>query len=162
MTQLKALLAAVADGRTLSQDEAGLGFDVMMSGKATPAQLGAFLMALRVRGGTGDGIPGAARPRRATAVHIKGPRNAVALVGTRKWIEPMARTLGNLGAIRAWVVHGSDGLDELTTTGPSYVAELKDGAVRLFEVTPEDGGLKRSKLDDLKGGLPADNAAAMR
>ena len=277
MTQLKALLAAVADGRALSEAEAQLGFDVMMSGNATPAQMGAFLMALRVRGETVDEITGAARTMRAKATHVKAPDNAVDLVGTggdnvgtwnvstasalvvagcgvpvakhgnrafssragsadvlsalgvnldcdlrlieraiaeagvgfmmaprhhsatrhvagarvelgtrtifnilgplsnpagvrrllvgvfaRKWIEPMARTLGNLGAIRAWVVHGSDGLDELTTTGPSHVAELKDGAVRVFDVTPEDAGLKRAKLDELKGGLPADNAAAMQ
>jgi anthranilate phosphoribosyltransferase len=276
MTQLKALLAAVADGRALSEAEAQLGFDVMMSGNATPAQMGAFLMALRVRGETVDEITGAARTMRAKALHVKAPDNAIDLVGTggdnigtwnvstasalvvagcgipvakhgnrafssragsadvltalgvnldcdvrlieraiaeagvgfmmaprhhsatrhvagprvelgtrtifnilgplsnpagvkrllvgvfaRKWIEPMARTLGNLGAIRAWVVHGSDGLDELTTTGPSHVAELKDGAVRVFEVTPEDAGLKRAKLDELKGGLPADNAAAV-
>src|SRR5260221_2951564 len=82
MTQLKALLAAVADGRTLSQDEAGLGFDVMMSGNATPAQMGAFLMALRVRGETVDEITGAARTMRAKAMHIKAPDNAVDLVGT--------------------------------------------------------------------------------
>ena len=277
MTQLKALLAAVADGRALSEAEAQLGFDVMMSGNATPAQMGAFLMALRVRGETVDEITGAARTMRAKATHVKAPDNAVDLVGTggdnvgtwnvstasalvvagcgvpvakhgnrafssragsadvlsalgvnldcdlrlieraiaeagvgfmmaprhhsatrhvagarvelgtrtifnilgplsnpagvrrllvgvfaRKWIEPMARTLGNLGAIRAWVVHGSDGLDELTTTGPSHVAELKDGAVRVFDITPEDAGLKRAKLDELKGGLPADNAAAMQ
>ncbi len=103
-----------------------------------------------------------------TIFNILGPLSNPAgvkhlLVGVfaRKWIEPMARTLGNLGAARAWVVHGSDGLDELTTTGPSFVAEFKDGTVRTFEVTPEDAGLKRARLDDLKGGLPADNAAAV-
>lgn len=277
MTQLKALLAVVADGRALSEDEARLGFDVMMSGNATPAQMGAFLMALRVRGETVDEITGAARTMRAKATHVKAPNNAIDLVGTggdnvgtwnvstasalvvagcgvpvakhgnrafssragsadvlselgvnldcdvhlieraiaeagvgfmmaprhhsatrhvagprvelgtrtifnilgplsnpagvrhllvgvfaRKWIEPMARTLGNLGAARAWVVHGSDGLDELTTTGPSFVAEFKDGEVRTFEVTPEQAGLKRAKIEELKGGLPADNAAAVR
>jgi anthranilate phosphoribosyltransferase len=277
MTQLKALLAAVADGRTLTQDEARLGFDVMMSGNATPAQMGAFLMALRVRGETVDEITGAARTMRAKAAAIHAPENAIDLVGTggdnvgtwnvstasalvvagcgvpvakhgnrafssrsgaadvlsalgvnldcdfklversiteagvgfmmaprhhsatrhvngtrgelgtrtifnilgplsnpagvrhllvgvfaRKWIEPMARTLGNLGAKRAWVAHGSDGLDELTTTGPSFVAEFKDGDVRTFEVTPEQAGVKRATLDDLKGGLPADNAAAVQ
>ncbi len=277
MTQLKALLAVVADGRSLTEDQASLGFDVMMSGNATPAQMGAFLMALRVRGETVEEITGAARTMRAKATHVRAPDNAIDRVGTggdnigtwnvstasalvvagcgipvakhgnrafssragsadvlselgvnldcdvhlieraiaeagvgfmmaprhhsatrhvagprvelgtrtifnilgplsnpagvrhllvgvfaRKWIEPMARTLGNLGAARAWVVHGSDGLDELTTTGPSHVAEFKDGAVRTFEVSPEDAGLKRAKLDDLKGGLPADNAAAVQ
>ena len=67
------------------------------------------------------------------------------------WMEPLAEVLGRLGAERAWVVHGSDGLDELTTTGPSHVAELKDGGVRGFEVTPEDAGLPLAKLDDLQG-----------
>ncbi len=277
MNQLKALLAAVAEGRALSEDEARLGFDVIMSGNATPSQMGAFLMALRVRGETVDEITGAARTMRSKALPVKAPADAIDIVGTggdnvgtwnvstasalvvagcgvpvakhgnrafssrsgsadvlselgvnldcdlhlversiaeagvgfmmaprhhsatrhvngtraelgtrtifnilgplsnpagvrrllvgvfaRKWIEPMARTLGNLGAVHAWVVHGSDGLDELTTTGPSFVAEFKDGAVRTFEVTPEDAGLKRAKLDDLKGGLPADNAAAVQ
>ena len=59
------------------------------------------------------------------------------------------------------MVHGADGLDELSTTGPTFVAELKDGAVRTFEVTPEDAGLERATLDDLRGGDSAHNAAAM-
>jgi anthranilate phosphoribosyltransferase len=60
------------------------------------------------------------------------------------------------------VVHGSDGLDELTTTGASYVAELKDGRVTTFEITPEDAGLTRATPDALKGGDPMINAAALR
>ena len=80
----------------------------------------------------------------------------------RRWIEPVARVLGNLGSERAWVVHGADGLDELTTTDVSYVAELADGRVRSFEVTPEDAGLSRAAPEDLKGGDPGTNAAAMR
>ena len=277
MNQLKALIAAVADGRPLSQDEARLGFDIMMSGNATPAQMGAFLMALRVRGETVDEITGAARTMRAKVTGIKAPANAIDVVGTggdnigtwnvstasalvvagagvpvakhgnrafsskagsadvllalgvnldcdlkliekaiaeagvgflmaprhhsamrhvggtrvelgtrtifnilgplsnpagvkrllvgvfaRKWIEPMARTLGNLGAEHAWVVHGSDGLDEITTTGPTSVAEFKDGNVRTFEIKPEDAGLKPARLEDLKGGTPQENAQAVR
>ena len=86
------------------------------------------------------------------------------LVGTfdRRWIEPMARVLGNLGAERAWVVHGADGLDELTTTGPSYVADWKDGDVELKEVSPGDAGLPEADMNDLLGGTPAENAAAIR
>ena len=61
-----------------------------------------------------------------------------------------------------WVVHGSDGLDEMTTTGPTSVAELRDGAIRLFEVTPEEAGLARAEAADLRGGEPAHNAAALR
>ena len=70
--------------------------------------------------------------------------------------------LGRLGAERAWVVHGSDGLDELTTTGVSHVAEWRDGAVRRFEITPESAGLPRSDMADLKGGDAAANAIALR
>jgi len=80
----------------------------------------------------------------------------------RAWIEPMAHVLGNLGCERAWVAHGSDGLDELTTTGPSWVAELREGAVRMFEVRPADAGLPLARPEDLRGGDAATNAAAMR
>jgi anthranilate phosphoribosyltransferase len=78
-----------------------------------------------------------------------------------RWVEPFAEVLRNLGSEKAWVVHGSDGLDELTTTGPSFVAELKDGNIRTFDVTPEEAGLPRATLADLRGGDPAYNAAAI-
>lgn len=78
-----------------------------------------------------------------------------------KWVEPLAHVLKKLGSERAWVVHGSDGMDELTTTGPSTVAELRKGEVSVFEVTPEDAGLARAKPEDLVGGTPEENAAAM-
>lgn len=81
---------------------------------------------------------------------------------SKDWIVPMAETLGALGSERAWVVHGSDGLDEVTTTGPTFVAELKDGQVTTFEITPEDAGIARASLDDLKGGTPQENAEALR
>ena len=73
----------------------------------------------------------------------------------------MATVLNNLGTERAWVVHGSDGLDELTTTGPSFVAELKDGEIKTFEVSPEDAGITRTKPENLKGGDPDANARAL-
>jgi len=76
--------------------------------------------------------------------------------------RPLAEVLGRLGVEHAWVVHGHDGLDELSTTGESVVAELKDGAVREFVVTPEEAGLARARLDDLIGGDAAENAAAIR
>jgi len=79
-----------------------------------------------------------------------------------KWVEPLAHVLKNLGSTRVWVMHGSDGLDELTTTGPSRVAELKDGNVSTFEVTPEEVGLPRAAAADLKGGDPDENTAALR
>lgn len=80
----------------------------------------------------------------------------------RNLIEPMARTLGNVGCEAAWVVYGADGMDEMTTTGITHVAELKGGMVTTFEVTPEDAGLERATLADLKGGDAATNAEAIR
>jgi anthranilate phosphoribosyltransferase len=70
--------------------------------------------------------------------------------------------LGALGTERAWVVHGSDGLDEITTSGPTYVAELAGGKVRTFEIAPEEVGLKRSSAADLKGADAETNAKALR
>ena len=67
-----------------------------------------------------------------------------------------------LGVDAAWVVLGSDGLDELTITGPTFVAALKDGIVSEFEIVPEDAGIKRTPMADLKGGSPEENAAALR
>jgi anthranilate phosphoribosyltransferase len=277
LADMKALLGRVATGATLTTPEAERAFEIMMSGDATPAQIGGFLMALRVRGETVDEIIGAVRVMRAKAVPVLAPVDAIDIVGTggdaagtfnistgaalvvagagvpvakhgnralssrcgsadvlaalgvnidaepkvveraiaeakigfmmaprhhsamrhvagprvelglrtifnilgpmsnpagvarqftgvfdRRWIEPMAEVLGALGSKRAWVVHGSDGLDELTTTGPSFVAELKDGAVRTFEVSPQDAGLPAARPEDLKGGDAETNAAAMR
>jgi anthranilate phosphoribosyltransferase len=78
-----------------------------------------------------------------------------------RWVEPLARVLGALGAARAWVAHG-DGLDEITTTGTTQVAEWRDGRVRLFNITPEAVGLPRAAMAQLRGGDPAHNAAALR
>ncbi len=92
-----------------------------------------------------------------------GTQRQVIGVFDRRWVEPMAHVLGNLGCERAWVVHGSDGLDELTTTGTSYVAELKpDGTVESFTVTPSDAGLATASLADLAGGEARDNAATAK
>ena len=81
---------------------------------------------------------------------------------SRHWIVPMAETLGKLGSEVAWVVHGSDGLDEITTTGPTHVAELRDGNVTTFDISPADVGLSEAKPEDLKGGTPEENAEALR
>lgn len=78
-----------------------------------------------------------------------------------RWVEPLARVLGALGAERAWVVHGQ-GMDEVTTTGETQVAEWRDGQVRLFRITPEAVGLPRAALADLTGGSPAENAEALK
>mgnify|MGYP000182785417 CR=1 FL=1 len=267
LADMKSVLARVADGHTLNESDAESAFDIIMSGDATPAQIGALLMALRVRGETVEEITGAVRAMRAKALMIKAPADAIDIVGTggdakgtfnistaaafvtagagvpvakhgnravssksgasdvlsalgvnldadmalvekavasagicflmaprhhsamrhvagprgelgvrtifnilgpmsnpagarrqlsgafdRQWIEPMARTLANLGSEAAWLVHGSDGLDELTTTGPSYVAELKDGAISTFEIHPGDAGLPQAEHHDLRGG----------
>lgn len=77
-------------------------------------------------------------------------------------VERIGRVLAELGAEHALVVHGDDGLDEISTTGTTRIAEVKDGAVRTFALEPEDLGLARATLADLAGGGPEENAAAMR
>ena len=276
MSDLKPLIAAIAGGRSLDEKDAAQAFDILMSGDATPAQIGGFLMALRVRGETVAELTGAVRTMRAKMLKIEAPAGAVDTCGTggdnsgtlnistgaaivtaacgvpvakhgnraassrtgtadalgalgvnieadmalvkealwranicfmlaprhhsamrhvgpsrvelgtrtifnlmgplsnpagarlqllgvfaKDWIEPLALVLGALGTERAWVVHGSDGLDEITTTGPTHVADLKDGKVRLFEVTPEMAGLPRASPAELKGADAATNAAAI-
>jgi anthranilate phosphoribosyltransferase len=274
---MKAVLARIAAGERLSEDESAAAFDTIMSGDATPAQIGAFLMGLRVRGETVAEIAGAARTMRAKAASLTAPEGAIdtcgtggdaqgtfnvstaaaliaaacgvpvakhgnralssksgsadvltalgvkidadfALVarslqecnigflmaprhhsamrhvagarvelgtrtifnllgplanpaGTKRqlvgvfsdaWVKPIAEVLGRLGAERAWVVHGSDGLDEITTTGPTQVAEWHQGKLRLFTVAPDEVGLARAQAADLKGGDAAYNAGALR
>jgi anthranilate phosphoribosyltransferase len=85
------------------------------------------------------------------------------LVGvfSKDWVEPVAHVLKGLGSTRAWVVHGSDGLDEITTTGPSFVASLEDGVVTTFEVHPDDAGIPVAKPEAIRGGLPEENAKAL-
>ncbi|HCY56758.1 MAG TPA: anthranilate phosphoribosyltransferase, partial [Oceanicaulis sp.] len=91
-----------------------------------------------------------------------GTRRQLLGVFDRRWLVPMAEALRDLGAERAWIVHGEDGLDEITTTGATHIASLEaDGSVREFTVTPEDAGLPRARLDDLKGGEPQENGAAL-
>jgi len=275
-TDLKAFLNLAATGKPLTASQAEQAFEIMMTGNATPSQMGGFLMALRVRGETVTEITGAVRAMRAKMTRIDAPPDAIDTCGTggdasgtwnistaaaivvaacgvpvakhgnrglssksgaadvlaalgvnidadmalvrqslwdnkicfmmaprhhaamrhvgptrvelgtrtifnlmgplsnpagakrqltgvfsRDWIVPMAEVLGKLGSERAWVVHGSDGLDELTTTGPSFVAELLNGKVKSFEVTPEHAGLPYASQADLKGGDPATNAAAL-
>ncbi|HZK99924.1 MAG TPA: anthranilate phosphoribosyltransferase [Caulobacteraceae bacterium] len=102
-----------------------------------------------------------------TIFNILGPlsnpagaqRQLLGVFDTR-WLEPVARALGALGATRAWVVHG-EGLDEVTTTGSTHVAEWRDGAMRLFTITPEAVGLPRAAVADIQGGDPGENAEAI-
>ncbi|SEL88472.1 anthranilate phosphoribosyltransferase [Roseovarius azorensis] len=82
---------------------------------------------------------------------------------SRDLIRPMAETLGQLGSERAWLVHGSDGTDEMTITGVSWVAALEeDGSIREIELHPEDFGLPVHPFEDILGGTPEHNAAALR
>jgi len=277
MDSFKPLLGKAATGASLSRAEAEMAFDHMLSGEVTPAQMGAFLMALRVRGETVDEITGAVRAMRAKMLAVQAPIGAIDIVGTggdssgsynvstlasiitaacgvpiakhgnraassksgasdvltalgvavgvtpakveacirdagigfmaapthhaatrhvgpvrvelgtrtifnilgplsnpanvkrqlvgvfsRALLEPLAHVFLNLGSDKVWLVHGSDGLDEMTTTGVTYVSALEDGKVRSFEVTPEEAGLARSNPADLRGGDPAYNAAALR
>ncbi len=275
--ELKRIIQKVSTGASLGEYEIETAIDLMSSGAASPVQMGAFLMALRVRGETVEEITGTARLLRARMLPVNAPADAIDIVGTggdchrtynvstasaivaagagvkvakhgnrsvsslsgasdvltalgvkvdvgadvvaraaaqagvgfmwapmhhptmkqwapvraelgirtifnllgplcnpagvkrqvigvfdKKWVEPVADVMRNLGSLHVWVVHGSDGLDELTTTGPSTVAELKDGDVAVFEVVPEDAGLPRAKLADLKGGDAKANAEAIR
>jgi anthranilate phosphoribosyltransferase len=72
-------------------------------------------------------------------------------VFSRQWVLPLAQVLKNLGSESAWVVHGSDGLDEITLTGPTFVAALENGNIRSFEISPEDAGLPRTGPDSAEG-----------
>jgi anthranilate phosphoribosyltransferase len=277
MERFRPFIARVSTGTPLSREEATEAFDIIMSGEATPAQIGAFLMALRVRGETVDEIAGAVSVMRAKMTRVQAPANAVDVVGTGgdgagsynistaasfivagagipvakhgnralssksgaadvltalgvkidltpdkistcineagigfmfapnhhsamkhvgpvrvemgirtifnilgplsnpagvkrmmvgvfapTWVEPIANALAQLGTEHAWVVHGSDGLDEITGTGKTFAAEVKDGKVRIFDIHPEELGLKCCTADDLKGGDAAVNAEALR
>ena len=275
--ELKHLIQKVASGATLERAEITSALEIMTAGHATPAQMGAFLMAMRVRGETVDEIAGAAAFMRSKMTRVNAPPGAVDIVGTGgdshgtynvstcaslvaagaglpiakhgnrsvssisgasdvlaalgvkldippaviersiaeagigfmwapmhhpamkhwapirgelgirtifnllgpisnpagvkrqivgvfswQWVEPVAQVLKTLGAEHVWVVHGHDGLDELTTTGATDVAELKDGKITVFEVTPADAGLQPAKLSDLKGGDAETNSKAIR
>ncbi len=86
------------------------------------------------------------------------------LTGTfdRVWNRPMAETLRELGSESVWIVHGSDGTDEISIAGPTWVVQLKDGEITEFEISPEDAGLPVHSFDAILGGDPAENAAALR
>jgi anthranilate phosphoribosyltransferase len=104
-----------------------------------------------------------------TVFNILGPltnpaRAAAQVIGVYDGAltDVMAEVLKELGTVRAFVVHGEDGLDELSTTGASRIAELRDGRIRTYTVQPEDFGLDRATLADLQGGSAADNAEIIR
>ena len=276
MNDFKAIIGKVATGAALTRQEAASAFDSMMSGEATPSQMGGLLMALRVRGETVEEITGAVSAMRAKMLRVTAPADAVDIVGTggdgsgsvnvstcaafivagagvpvakhgnralssrsgaadvlnalgvridvppdhisrcisqagigfmfapahhpamrhvgptrvelgtrtifnllgplsnpadvkrqmlgvfsKQWVEPLAHVLKNLGSERAFVVHGSDGLDEITTSGSTAVASLENGEVKTFEIAPEDVGLARAKPEALRGGDADQNAKAL-
>jgi anthranilate phosphoribosyltransferase len=90
-----------------------------------------------------------------------GVKRQMVGVFSRQWIEPLAHVLKNLGSESAWVVHGSDGLDEITISGPTSVATLEKGKITTFEITPESVGLNRAKPEALRGGDAEHNAKAL-
>jgi anthranilate phosphoribosyltransferase len=89
------------------------------------------------------------------------PRQLIG-VWDRSLVEPLAQTVSLLGTERAWIVHGADGLDEITITGKTLVAEVRSGAVHTFEIEPRDFGLEPLALDGLAGGDAEANAAIIR
>jgi len=91
-----------------------------------------------------------------------GVKRQMVGVFSKQWVQPLAQVLKNLGAESVWVVHGSDGLDEITLSGPTSVAALENGSIRSFEVTPEQAGLARAATGVLKGGDAEANAVALR
>ncbi|MBM2291197.1 anthranilate phosphoribosyltransferase [Sulfitobacter pseudonitzschiae] len=146
---LKVMVGAPVVERALR--EAGIGF--MMAPMHHPAI--AHVMPARTELGT------------RTIFNILGPLTNPAgvkrqLTGAyrRDLIRPMAETLQQLGSDKAWLVHGSDGTDELTITGVSWISGLQDGAVTDFEIHPEDAGLPVHSFDDIVGGTPEENATA--
>jgi anthranilate phosphoribosyltransferase len=104
-----------------------------------------------------------------TLFNLLGPLSNPAGVGRQLlgvpssiWLEPLTQALSELGSRRVWAVHGSDGLDEVTTTGPTSVVALEKGSIRRFTIAPEEVGLARARPEDLKGGDPAHNAEQLR
>ncbi len=151
--------------------ELGVTIDVEpeVAGRALDEIGIAFLFAPRLHPAMGRVMP----VRRALGVrtlfNLLGPltnpagaRRQLLGVFAASWVPRVAAVLAALGTDHAWVVHGSDGLDEITTTGPTTVAEVKAGQVSLFELDPADLGIERARDEDLAGGSPAENAARMR
>ena len=91
-----------------------------------------------------------------------GVRRQVTGVFSKSWVEPLAQVLKNLGSEACWICYGEGGMDEIVPTGTTWISELKDGAIRSFELTPEAAGVTRTKLEELKGADAAHNAEALR
>lgn len=134
-------------------EQCGLGF------MFAPAHHAAMRHVAKVRGELGV----------RTIFNLLGPlanpaatKYQVVGVFEEKWVEPLANVLGVLGVERAWVVHGADGLDELTTTTISHVAVLDSGKVSTFRLSPRNAGVAEAKPEDLIGGDAVENAAHIR
>jgi anthranilate phosphoribosyltransferase len=150
-----------------------LGIDVMVGPEVVEralAEVGiGFMMAPMHHPATRHVMPVRSELGTRTIFNILGPLTNPAAVRrqltgafSRAMIRPMAETLGALGADRAWLVHGSDGTDEIAISGETYVAELDGGAVREFTIHPEEAGLPVHPFEAILGGAPGDNAAAMQ
>ncbi len=150
-----------------------LGVNVMVSAEVVERALNdigiGFMMAPMHHPATRHVAPARAELGTRTIFNILGPLTNPAgvkrqLTGafSRALIRPMAETLAALGSERAWLVHGGDGTDELSIAGVSHVASLQDGAVREFDLHPEEAGLPLHPFAAILGGSPAENAAAFR
>jgi len=125
----------------------------------------AFLFAPNLHPAMKYAMPARKQVAKRTIFNILGPLTNPAgathqLLGVydRRWAEVMAKVLRNLGTAHALVVHGEDGLDEITTAAPTFIAEASGDGIRAYTVTPEEFGIKRASPEDLKGGSAADNA----
>ena len=274
---IKEILGILAEGQDLDAEVMKMAMEEIMSGEATPSQISAFLMGLRVKGETVEEITAAAKVMRAKAKKVRAPEDVIDTCGTggdhsmtfnistasafvvagagvrvakhgnraasshcgsadvlaelgvnleadiklvercieeigigflfapllhqamryaigprremgirtifnllgplsnpagakrqllgvfdKRWVRPLAEVLKNLGSERAMVVHGEDGLDEITLTGATYVAELKDGEVREYKIEPEEFGFRRCLLSEIRGGTSGYNAEIIR
>lgn len=91
-----------------------------------------------------------------------GAKRMLLGVSENRFRRPMAEALRDLGAEHVWVVHGTDGLDEITTTGMTFVSEVKNGNVTDFEIAPQSYGIPLTTIENMRGGHPAENALALR
>jgi anthranilate phosphoribosyltransferase len=150
-----------------------LGIDVMVGPEVVERALNevgiGFMMAPMHHPAIRHVMPARQELGTRTIFNILGPLTNPASVRrqltgafSRAMIRPMAETLAELGADRAWLVHGSDGTDEIAISGETWVAELRDGAVREFTVHPEEAGLPVHPFAAILGGAPAENATALR